>query len=119
MDKSKSYLKLFLTLKSNIYLYRCHKHIESSQKLESFVFFNNTHECMYNIIIHMICKLSGDYDHFILENLLLVHKSKVSLDETIRGVYNVLSSVLLQQKFETVDECYSLVTAQLYLARKG
>ena len=76
-----------------------YKHIKSSQKLESFVFFNNTHEYMYNIIIHMICKLSGDYDHFILENLLSVHKSKVPLDETVRGVYNFLSSVLLQQTF--------------------
>ena len=67
----------------------------------------------------MICKFSGDYDHFILENLLLVHKYKVPLDETVRGVYNLLSSVLPQQQFETVDQCHSLVTAQFYLASKG
>ena len=66
----------------------------------------------------MICKFSGDYDHFILENLLLVHKYKVLLDETVGGVYSFLSSVLPQQKFETVDQCHSLVTAQFYLASK-
>ena len=35
------------------------------------------------------------------------------------GVCNFLSSVSPQQKFETVDQCYSLVTAQFYLASKG
>ena len=28
------------------------------------------------------------------------------------GVYNLLGSVSLQQEFETVDQCYSLDTAQ-------
>ena len=35
------------------------------------------------------------------------------------GVCNFLSSVSPQQKFETVDQCYSSVTAQFYLASKG
>ena len=36
-----------------------------------------------------------------------------------RGVCNFLSSVLPQQKFEAVDQCYSSVTVQFYLASKG
>ena len=36
----------------------------------------------------------------------------------IRGVCNFLDSVLLQQRFEMVDQCYSLVTAPFYLANK-
>ena len=34
---------------------------------------------------------------------------------SVRGVCNFLSSVLLQQRFEMVDQCYSLVTAQSFI----
>ena len=37
----------------------------------------------------------------------------------VRGVCNVLSSVLLQQRFETVDQCHSSFAVQFYLASKG
>ena len=36
----------------------------------------------------------------------------------IKGICNFLSSVSTQQRFETVDQFYSSVTAQFYLARK-
>ena len=36
----------------------------------------------------------------------------------VTGVCNFLNSVLPQQKFEVVDQCYSSVTAQFYLASK-
>ena len=38
---------------------------------------------------------------------------------TVRGLCSFLSSVLLQQKFEVMGQCYSSVTAQFYLASKG
>ena len=34
--------------------------------------------------------------------------------QSVRGVCNFLSSVSLQQRFETVDQCYSSVSAQFY-----
>ena len=37
----------------------------------------------------------------------------------VRGMCNILSSVPLQQKSEMADQCWSLVTAQFYLASKG
>ena len=37
----------------------------------------------------------------------------------VGGVFNFLSFVSLQQKFEAVDQCYSSVTVLFYLARKG
>ena len=36
----------------------------------------------------------------------------------VGGVCNFLSSVSPQQRFEIVDQCYSLITAQFYLASK-
>ena len=36
----------------------------------------------------------------------------------VGGVCNILGSVSLQQRFEMVDQCYSLVTTQLYSANK-
>ena len=37
----------------------------------------------------------------------------------VRGMCNILSSVPLQQKSEMAEQCWSLVTAQFYLASKG
>ena len=41
------------------------------------------------------------------------------VDQTVRGECNFFGSVSLQKKFEMADQCYSLVTAQFYLASKG
>ena len=36
----------------------------------------------------------------------------------VLGVCNSLSSVSLQQRFEMVDQCYSLVTTQFYFGKQ-
>ena len=42
----------------------------------------------------------------------------VKAHESVGGVCNFLGPVLLKQRFETEDQCYSSVTAQFYSASK-
>ena len=46
-------------------------------------------------------------------------KCPAQTNPCVWGACNFLGSVSLQQNFETADQCYSVVTAQFYLASKG
>ena len=53
------------------------------------------------------------------EIVILVNQTQKDKYHIVRGMSNFLSSVSPQQKFETADQCCSVVTAQFYLASKG
>ena len=53
------------------------------------------------------------------EIVILVNQTQKDKYHIVRGMSNFFSSVSLQQKFEIVDQCYSSVTAEFYLASKA
>ena len=52
------------------------------------------------------------------ENTKITSLFRTMVGESVGGMCNFLGSVSPQQKFEMADQCYSLVTAQLYLEKQ-
>ena len=52
------------------------------------------------------------------QNTKITSLFRTMVGESVGGMCNFLGSVSPQQKFEMADQCYSLVTAQLYLEKQ-
>ena len=52
------------------------------------------------------------------QNTKITSLFRTMVGESVGGMCNFLGSVSPQQKFEMADQCYSLVTAQLYLKKQ-